>query len=222
MALVQFSAYVHEVAPHVEGCPSPVITQYIRKTFTDLCERAKVWRTDLSGIPLVAGTDAYVLTSPVSGTEVCSLLQAQMTTATNPSRQPLEITTYEDVVAKYSFWPDPTIDGYPLSVYRDSPSEFNVVPVPDNLDTYTVYIKAAIRPTLTAATVEDTLMSEFRRVWFHGTIHELMLMPNKKWSNEKLAAYHGKQWEFFLNGARAKSNKGFSTAPIYVQQQPWA
>ena len=36
--------------------------------------------------------------------------------------------------------------------------------------------------------------------------------PEQEVVERKLAAYHGKQWEFFLNNARAKSNKGFSTA----------
>lgn len=223
MALVPFTSYVQEVAPHVDGAPTPVITRFIRQVVIDLCERAKVWRVPLADVPLVAGTYEYTLVSPINGTEVSSILDAKLITASNPdARTPLAVSTLEQVLASVSDWPNVNTPGAPLAVFRDDVSEFDVVPVPDALDTYTVALTAAVRPTLTATTVEDTVMSEWRRVWYHGAIHELLIMPGRNWSNEKLALYHGKQWEFHLNNARAKANKGFSRAPIFVKQRPWA
>lgn len=223
MALVAFNTFVQEIAPHVDGAPTPVIARYIKQVVIDLCERAKVWRVQLDDVPLVAGTYEYALTSPIAGTEVSSIFDAKLITASNPdSRTPLAVATLEQVLASVSDWPNTNTLGTPQAVYRDNVAEFDVVPVPDALDTYTVSLTAAIRPTMAATTIEDTLMSEWRRVWYHGTIHELMIMPGHNWSNEKLALYHGKQWEFHLNNARAKANKGFGRTPIFVTQRPWA
>lgn len=223
MALVAFTTYVPEVAPHVEGAPTPVIARYIRQAVIDLCERAKVWRTDLAALPLVAGTYDYTLASPIAGTEVSSILDAKCVASLNPTvRSRLDIVTQEDVLASVAGWPNVNTSGSPLAVFRDTVSELNVVPVPDAADTYTLYMNAAIRPTLSATTVEDSVMNEWRRVWYHGAIHELLVMPGHSWSNEKLAAYHGRQWEFHLNNAKARANKGFSRTPIFVTQNPWA
>jgi len=223
MALVSFNTYVGEVAPHVQGVPTPVLVSYIRRAMIDLCERAKVWRVDLTDVPLVAGTYAYAIASPIAGTEVSAFLDAKLKKASDTtSRTPLEITTQEVVLATVPDWPNLSTPGEPRAVFRDTSGFFDVAPVPDTLDTYTIALQAAIRPTAAATTVEDTLMSDYYKVWFHGAIHALMVMPGRVWSNEKLALYHGKQWEFYLNNARAKANKGFSRAPIYVQQRPWA
>jgi len=223
MALVPILSYVTEIAPHVEGCPSAVIAHYIRKVFTDLCERSKIWRVPLANVPIVAGTYDYALVSPVAETEVSALLGAQLTKLSIPNTiQQLEISTSEVVMNYYPDWPNANSTGEPRVLFQTSPSMFELAPVPGNLDTYTVKLTAAIRPTQTAVNVESTLMNEYKRAWFHGAIHELMMMPGRLWSNEKLAVYHGKQWEYFMNGARARANKGFGRTAISVKHRPWA
>lgn len=223
MALVPFSNYTTEVAPHVDGCPTAVMTAYIRKVFIDLCERAKIWRVPLTDVPLVAGTYDYSLVSPIAGTEVSALLVAQVTTASNPTAVTnLPVSTMEVALSRFPDWPNLNAESAPYMLFQQSPSQFSVAPVPDNKDTYTVRLRAAIRPTISAVNVEDSLMNEYRRAWFHGAIHELMAMPGRHWSNDKLALYHGKQWEYFLNNAKARANKGFGRASISVAQRPWA
>ena len=86
MALVAFTAYVPEVAPHVEGAPTPVIARYIRQAVIDLCERAKVWRTDLTPLALSAGTYNYTLASPIAGTEVSAIIDAKYAAAIGEAR----------------------------------------------------------------------------------------------------------------------------------------
>jgi len=223
MALVPFTNYVTDVSPHVEGCPTAVIAATIRKIFIDLCQRGKVWRVPLTDVPLVAGTSSYTLASPITGTEVSAILNVQWYKATVPTViKNLEITTSEVINSMYPDWPNTATPGEPRVLFQTSPSAFCIAPVPDALDTYTVKLTAAIRPTTTAANVEDALMNEFRREWFHGTLCELMTMPNRVWSNDKMATYHGKQWTYLLSSARARVNKGFGRTPINVRPRPWA
>ena len=223
MALVPFTSFVTEIAPHVDGCPSPVIAAYIRKVFTDLCVRAKIWRVPLANVPLVAGVYTYNLVSPVAETEVDSIQNAQWYKAATPTNiLQLEITTAEVVNGTYNDWPNTATAGEPRLLFQDSPTDFYIAPVPGTIDTYTVKLTAFLRPTATAVNVEDSLMFTFKRAWFHGTLHELMMMPGRLWSNDKYAVFHGKQWEYFVNGARAKANKGFNKKAISVQMRPWA
>lgn len=223
MALVPINTYATEIAPHVDGCPTAVIATYIRKVFIDLCERGKIWRVQLTPMLLSSGDYEYQLASPVAETEVSALLNAQVAKASVPSvNRPLDISTMEVAQRLFRDWPNANNTGEPRLLFQMAPSAFNIAPVPGALDSYTVKLKAAIRPTMTAANVESSLMNEYRRAWFHGTIHELMMMPGRMWSNDKLALYHGKQWEYFMNSARARANKGFGRTTISVRQRPWA
>lgn len=222
MALVPFSSYVSDVAPHVDGCPSPVISSYIRKVVADLCERAKVWRTPLAGVVLTAGTSSYPLVSPIAETEVSSILDVKYAKASATGRYAVAVRTQEEIFALYPEWPLNVSEGEPRDLYREDLASFQVAPYPDAVDTYTIYVQAAIRPTIGAVNVENSIMSEYRRIWFHGALHELFLIPNRTWSSEKMATYHGKQWTYFLSQARAKANKGFGRVSISVQQRPWA
>lgn len=221
MALVTTTTLTTDIAPHVDGCPSAVVAQYMTKTMIDLCERAKVWRVQLADVPLVALTYNYPLASPVAGTEVSSLLFAHMAGLTEPAKE-IGLLTEEQVHAYHSDWPNLAAPTRPEGIFRLALDSFNVVPVPDALDTYTVSLWAAIRPTVTATQIESTVYSEYRRAIFHGTLHELMVMPKRAWSDPKLAEFHGKQWEYFVNSARAKANKGFGRTSIRVVPRPWA
>lgn len=223
MAIVAYSTMTGEIAPHVSGCPSAVIEAYIRKIVIDLCNRAQIWRVKLADVTLLAGIYAYPMTSPVASTEVVNILSAALTYASNGNVKALGIATDDDVRAMYPSWPDLANLDAPLAITRMNATSFNTVPVPDAVDTYTVTnFFASIRPTQSSTGWEDSLFNEFRRAIYHGVLHELMLMPERNWFNEKMAAYHGKQWEYMLNNARARTNKGFGRADVRVQQRPWA
>lgn len=225
MALVPFTSFVNDIAPHVDGCPSPVIAQYIRKIFIDLCVRANVWRVPLADVVLSSPTYSYNLVSPVAETEVSMILNAQWFKASTPTViQGLEITTEEVVHALYPDWPNTATValGEPRVLFQYNPTQFNIAPVPGTGSTYTVKLMASIKPAVNAVNVEDSIMSTFARAWFHGTVHALMSMPGRVWTNDKLALFHGREWSTFVDSAKTKANKGFSRVPISVKMRPWA
>jgi hypothetical protein len=222
MATVLFSTMSGELNPHVPGVPNPVMISYIRKVVIDLCNRGLIWRVPLGDTTCVAGSYSYTLASPVTDTEVVTILNAKVALTTAATTKNLDILSDDMLRAIYPTWPDTAHPSEPRSVARYDAQSFVLAPVPDSADTYTVKLFAAIRPTLTATGWEGTLFAEFRRAIFHGVLHELMMMPDRPWSNDKLALYHGKQWEYFLFNAKARANKGFGTASIGVKMSPWA
>lgn len=222
MATALFSTMTGEIAPHVEGCPSAVIEAYIRKAVIDLCERAKVWRVRMAPVTFTQGVFEYDVASPVAETEVSTILQATVTLTSPAVTRPLAIGTVEQMFTANPTWPGDGLQGEPKSAVQTGVSAVEIQPIPDGATTYTMNGLLAIRPTLNATGWEDTLFSEFRRAIFHGTIHELKVLPGRRWSDDKTAMYHGKQWEYFVYQARAKANKGFSRAPIHVRMNPWA
>lgn len=220
--MAAYSTIVGEIATHVDGCPTAVIEAYVRKVVVDLCERAKVWRVRMDPLVLTSGDYSYTLTSPVAGTEISSVLQATLTLASPAVTKPLGIGTVEQMFRSHPTWPTDGVTGEPANIVQTGVSALELQPIPDNVTTYTVNALLAIRPTLASTGWDDALFSEFRRTIFHGVIHELTVLPGRKWSNEKTSAYHGKQWEYMLYQARAKANKGFGRTSLSVKMKPWA
>ena len=134
----------------------------------------------------------------------------------------LDIFTNDYVNGKYPLYPDPNDPRIPEGIYRDDAATLNIVPLPDSSWAYTVNVFAAIRPTDAATGWEGTLQTEYRRALFHGVLHECMMMSKRPWSDLKLAEFHGKQWEFFVQAARARANKGFGRGSVSVTQNAWA
>lgn len=186
----------------------------------DLCERAKVWRVALTPIVLVSGTYNYALTSPVAGTEVSVILSASMSLASTGAKRKVTPTTMEFVADNIVQWPDVNALGEPQIIFKIAEDSFNLHPVPGSDDTYTLQVQAAIRPAVDGANWESALAAQYMRVIYHGVLHELMMIPDRVWTDDQKSLYHGKQWTFMVNSARARANKGFSRTDLTVIQRP--
>ena len=222
MAIITYTSVFGDIAANVAGVPDTVLQFYMNKVTIDLCERAKVWRVTYAAIPLVATQSAYTVTSPVAQTELSAILTAKVYLGSTAKWKDLDVVTAEQVFDVYPDWPETTETKEPTAVTRRDEATVSVVPNPDAAQAYTLYLYAAIRPTLAATGLDSTIYATYRRAIYHGVIHELMMMPKRPWSNDKLAAYHGKQWEWLVNSARARANKSFSRANINVVPAPWA
>jgi hypothetical protein len=221
MATVSFDSMIGELSMHVSGCPTAVMDAMVRKIATDLCERAKVWRITLPYITLTAGVADFVLASNVSDTEISTIIDGNLYLSDLPKTTDIIYTTAEKVYKNYPQWPDTVNPSQPLYMFSTAENHVNVHPVPDTAHTYKLQLQVAIRPTITAAGWDSTLANQYKRVIFHGVLHELMLMPNKSWTDEKTSLYHGKQWAYLVNQARARANKSFGRANIHVQMVGW-
>ena len=218
---------------NVPGVPDVVMQFYMNKVTIDLCERAKVWRvnyapvalvggTYVNGVPTVIGQSTYTVTSPVANTELSVVLLAKLYLTTAKKWVPLDIATTEQVFASSPDWPNINSMTEPTAVTRIDETSISIVPVPGNADTYTLYMYCAIKPTLAATTIESTIYAQYRRTIYHGVLHELMSMPKKPWTDTEHAKYHGAQWSFMVNSARARANKSFGRANLTVVPMPWA
>lgn len=219
-----FSALVDDISAFVPGCPSPVIERTIRKIAVDLCQRGKVWEADLAPVTLTAGEYSYVLASPVEYGEVTDLLNAAITTADSTSRVSLRWIPLPNLRLTRPSWPTDDA-GQPMYISTNEPNELVVAPVPEaNL---TLTMRAVLRPTATATEWPSYLHDEYKRVLFHGSIHELLMMPGRSWSTSDkqsaaTAQYHGKQWTYLLNAARHRTATGYNARSLSVQMTPFA
>ena len=221
MATALYSSAAPEIAAMVSGCPAPIIERYISKVVIELCRRASVWRSNLAPLPLVAGTYNYAAIVPAS-TVIHNILHANLNVVIALSKAPLRILTDVQVADMYPMWPDLVNTGQPTAIFQSGPDSINVYPVPNTVSAYNIFLLAVLRPTAAATGWDAALNDEFREVIYHGTLYYLMLMPNRVWTDQTQAQFHGKIYTNLIVDARAKANKSYTRANLYVKQRPWA
>lgn len=96
----------------------------------------------------------------------------------------------------------------PRAITQLTPDKYIVLPLPDNEKPYTVRMFYALKPTRTAAGMDQVIFDELEEVIVHGALQQLLVMPSVAWSDRELASYHAKQGLFTLTERRARANLG--------------
>jgi len=213
-----FSDLVSLVMPSVPGASTPLITNQVRTTAIEVCERTLAWRFNLADVTLVAGTYSYAYVPP-SNSEVHTVF-----TATVNEGIILTMLTPETFRKK---WPDyPSTDtakrSTPQNFMTISPNAYQILPVPDAATTYTLRMHAALRPTKAATGMDEIYLDDLESVIVHGVLQQLLVLPGQVWSDRELAAYHAKQFVFQVAERRARATLGSGRASPSVRMTKWA
>jgi len=110
----------------------------------------------------------------------------------------------------------------PRAITQLSPDKFVVLPLPDDEKTYTVRMFVALKPKLTATTMDSAALDDLEEVIVHGALQNLMVIPNSNWTSTELATYHAKQYSFQVAERRARANIGNSRAALMAKAQPFS
>jgi len=217
MATRLFSDMVNRLSPSAPGAPQPVLVAAIRSAAIDACERTLAWRYEQPDVTLTTAVESAAYAVPAE-TEVHAILTASINGVTAPS------LTLEAVHARYPKYPDNSASelSQPRFVTHVDPDTFYVVPVPDAVSTYLVAMFVALKPLRTATGMDQAIMDELENVIVHGALQELLVMPERTWSDKELAAYHAKQYAFKSAERRARTNVGAGRASLTAYAPPLA
>jgi hypothetical protein len=240
MLIRKFTSIIPKINQSVQGCPQPLILQYVRDSAIRACERTLIWRYTETPYMLTPGIAEYQYNKPVE-TDVHSLFEAIM------NKVPLARLTLEQAITLYPEWVDlysgvdpqtmwdnssssavnvgkfdggafnagPTftvtdaalVDGKePRAVCQLTPDKYIVLPLPDNLKQYEMRMFYALKPKRDATGMDKAIMDELEDVIVHGTLQELLVMPNVAWTDRELATYHAKQFLSMTTERRARAN----------------
>ena len=215
---IAFSAMAADVSPFLPGCPTLVISHTMRKMAIDLCTWARVWRDDLTPISLVADQAEYTLTSPYAYARVESVASGH--TIVDGNKRRLDPMPYAKAIALFPSWPEDYSSPSPQWIVTRDPGVIQLAPVPDTAGT--MYLVAELVPTMDATEWSETLYGLFHRVLFHGTLAELMAMPERNWTDQKKAVDHQKEWSFLRASARTRADHDYTRQSLAVEMRPFA
>ena len=212
-----FLSLVQRLITSVPGCPQPVVAQYVRDAAIDACERTLAWRYEQPMIRLTPGVYEYPYEQP-TGSEVHAFLTAAV------NGRPVAPVTLEDIHRFYPDWPnlDPSRRADPRYIFQLDVDNFALAPIPSDDESYDLKMIVALKPLRDSTGMDKTAMDDLENVIMHGALRDLLVLPNKNWSDRELASFHAKQYISKTAERRARAMLGAGRASVSVQMRPFA
>ena len=174
----------------VPECTDTLIEQNIRAAVIELCEKAKVYQSELDPITTVANLYEYDL-EPPSGTVVHEILWVTF------DGEDLEPTTTALIEQRKPKWRQTGYEGKPEYFIKQSPSMFYLVPVPNETKAGSVLLRAVLKPTHSSSSCSDDVMNDYRDTIINGALYRLLRVPGREWTDYPGAQVYG---SLFLQG----------------------
>ena len=198
--------YIDSIRPYLPECPDVVIADAVKDAAIEFCDETECWieTTDIVVVPNEREIPFASLTFPSTVTPV------HITWLGNADG---------DLTARTPRW----LDRYrPQWRYENGPPEFYTMPVrgtvllltPHPEESLTLDVEVAVKPSDTATEGPDDLYEDYRKEIQAGAIAALAEIPNKPWTNPKLAERSFATFEAGKGKAIAKATRGNARAPL--------
>ena len=192
--------FVSFVAHSCVGCPPMTIRAHVQAAVDEFLTSTNIWTQELEPISLMDGLDRYPLPTELY-TRVLGVESVKY------NGLPLAPMTTRDMLQRFP-WADP--DGTnQVQAYRveldDTEQMLVVWPTPSTTELQSVVVRASIVPTSDATYVPDWLYQDWRTVIGSGALSQILLIPNKDWTNPQMAAVHEGKFRAGKSRAKARS-----------------
>lgn len=112
--------------------------------------------------------------------------------------------------------------GTPLVITQITPDKYVVLPMPDDVEPYTLRLFYALKPTKTASGMDEAIFDELEDTIIHGALQQLLVMPKVVWNDPDLAGYHARQYLKLVTERRARANLGNARGSMTVRYPGFA
>lgn len=164
----------------VPGCPDPVIDMVLVEATRALCRSTHVWRHELESSDLSKEGDNIVM-EPPTDTTILTVFSVEYGTAGQ-----LIPRTAAQLTRIYPPWRDET--GEPTSFVYSPPLTLRLYPLPETLSMRYLTITVSLMPNVGVTAIDDRVAVPYSEIIRLTALGDLMLMPNKPWSNPQLGA----------------------------------
>jgi hypothetical protein len=176
MAWTSLTAFYPLVTPELQGCPQALILQSARKIITEFCRKTRSWEFDLDPIFVRDGKVQYDIDLDSSEVVIDEVRRVFL--------QDTELSANIDFIML-------------------SPALLELIQEPTEDIDGGLEIRVALRPSMTATTIDDQFYNEWAYPLADGIKSDLMAMPKKPWSDLNMSAYYRKS--FYTGITKAKN-----------------
>lgn len=185
---------------------SLTIKRLIIEVVRDFCKVTKYWRQDLATVSLAADTATYALTLPAD-TELVDIKSVSYLNNADLTKK--TIHQLRKIDPQYR-----TTNGTPRHVTRTGVDTIRVYPVPSAAAANVLTPYVALRPTLAATTIDDTIIDDHEETIRHGVLGRLFSLPRKAWTDNALAGFHLAAYENMRDTAAGEADDDRMTGVV--------
>ena len=219
---------MQDVSLAVPGAPKDQITNSIIKTIRDFCQSTLLWVKKLDLIDVIAGTEIYTLTCPLSLYERINHEpppghpQASVVNIDRAEFQgvPMGPESMDVLDRSPIAWRQQT--GSSSNAYMVDPEKvLRLRYIPTDNITGALAIWAALKPVIGAVVIPDFLYDEWYDCIRNGTIADLFQIPRQSFTNIQEAEYFISQYHEDLSKAKGQKVTGKAKVKTRVQPSPF-
>lgn len=186
-----------EVRTHLSGAPDRTCLLYLRRAGQQFCQDSRIWDVDIGHSRVAPLTDSYASHMiPVPSTE-------------DPRDYSLPADSYLNKIS--TVWlndrkNDPIDSAY---IEYDVAERLLIIDQRAICETADLHVAAILQPTKSAQQIPDFIAELYSEAIADYAIFEMMMMPNKDWSDRNLAgAFRTKYQNRVSEATVAKARKG--------------
>jgi len=196
-----WSDWFPDLAPHVPGCPMPLMEHELRRAAQSFFTRTRAWRVDFGPVAVPALTSSVNVTPfdanqrlvDVEALWFDGVLIAPVTPETLDGTAPGDWRQHSGVVRHY---------------WETMPGNVGLYPRPVAAATTGVTARLAVEPSDIASGLPADIATRFFDAISLGARARLMLYPGKPWTNVNLAEAYGKAFGEMGDVTHTRSAQG--------------
>lgn len=204
MALL--TALVPDVRVEIPEAASFVAERQLLRAAREFLEESRAWRANIQ-ISTVGGTSTVDLSAILPlDTELVDIVSIKNVDGSAP----LTPRTFIWMDKNQADWRTETslnAQWYVLELNNI----IRLVPTPSTSIAGQYNLRVAVKPTLTAAVIDDVVVNKYDEVLIHGALSKLYVMPRKPWTDNNLAAFHMNAFRAAFAPARTEAAEEFQT-----------
>jgi len=197
-----WSAFLDEVLPDVPKCPQAMAINAIGKAAREFYEQALIYKWEHPALGIVAAQSSYAFTPP-SGYVVWEIIADSCWVSGRKiyPRAPLDLNQM------YVDWLTAT-GATPVYFTQVTERAVRLVPIPTVDTPASLKFWVWLKPSFAATGMETEHYEEYHEGIAHRAKSLLMEVPEKPYSNPRLAVYHQGKFEDKVNEAFNRVNRG--------------
>lgn len=164
----------------VPGCPDPVIDMMVIEATRQLCRVTHIWRYELDALELDRDDDNVTLTPP-EDSEILTVFSVEY-----DDDGALIPRTTRQLTRETAAWREDV--GNPSYFVYTPPATIRLVPLPSPLRLSELIVTVSLMPAVGSTAIDDRIATPYSEIIRTAAIGELMLVPNRPWTNAQLGA----------------------------------
>ena len=219
MATVALSTFYSRVAPHVQGCPDPIIEEAVRDACIELADQSLLWQ-ELLDTPVVTAGESDVELEVPANSAITRIMHVwwggHRLVPSTPDEQSVP-DVYTERIGTYR-----ARRATPGQYLVMGPTLLAVHPVSSKTEAAKLVVVAALKPTRTTTVVPDVFYNDHAETIAAGAIARLTAVPGTAFTNPEVALFRAQQFGSAIAAERININRGSGRASLTVRQNPLA